>query len=57
MVENQSKSYNLIKLKKKIFFQYILNINLKGFLFKFKNIKDIINYILKLKDTKQIRKL
>ena len=35
---------------------YILNIDLKGFPFKFKKMKDIINYIFKSKEGKAIRK-
>ena len=39
MVESRSKSYNLIELKEEILIQYILDIDLKGFLSKFKNLK------------------
>ena len=48
--------YNLIELKKKIIIQYIFNIDLKGFPFKFRMMEDIVNYILELKNTKYIEK-
>lgn len=37
--------------------QYIFDIDLKGFLFKFKIMKDIVNYIFELRDTKCVGKL
>ena len=56
MVENQSKSYNLIELEEEVFIQCIFNIDLEGFLFKFKNVKDIVGYIFELKNAKCIKK-
>ena len=52
----QSKSYNLLELEENIISEYIFDINSKGFLFKFKNIKDIVNYILKSKGAKRVGK-
>ena len=57
LIKNQSKSYNLIELKEKVFIQYIFDIDLKDILSKFKNVENITNYIFKLKNTKYIEKL
>ena len=48
--------YKFIKLKEEIIIEYILDIDLKGFLFKYKGVKDIMNYIFELRDIKCIRK-
>ena len=50
------KSYNLLKLEEDIIVEYIFNIYLKGFSFKFKNIEDMVNYIFELRDVKNIGK-
>ena len=56
-IEIQTNRYKLIELKKEIIIQYILNIDSKDFPSKYKGIKNIINYILKSKNTKNIKKL
>ena len=55
-IEIRANCYKITELKKKVIIQYILDIDLKGFLFKFKNIEDTVNCILKLKNIKYIRK-
>ena len=49
--------YKITELKEKIIIQYILDIDSKGFQPKLKNIKDIVNHILELRNTKHIKKL
>lgn len=49
--------YNFKELKKEMIIQYIFDINSKGFLFKIKISKDIVNYIFELKNIKYIKKL
>ena len=55
-IETQTNHYNIIELKEEVIVQYIFNINLKGFLFKLKNIKDIMNNIFESKGAKYIGK-
>ena len=55
-IEIQANRYKLIKLKEEIIIQYIFDINLKGFLFEFKNVENITNYIFKSKGAKRIKK-
>ena len=55
-IETRVNCYNLIQLEEEIIIQYILDIDSKGFPFKFKMIEDIANYIFELKDVKYIEK-
>ena len=48
--------YKFIELEKEIIIEYIFDIDLKGFLFKYKGMEDIANYIFELKDVKYIEK-
>ena len=56
-IEYRYKIYKIIKLKKEVIIQYIIDIDNKEFLFKFKGIENITNYILESKDTKKVGKL
>ena len=56
-MEIQVNNYKIIELKEKMIVQYILDIDLKGFLFKLKNIENITNNIFELKNAKCIEKL
>ena len=55
-IEIWMNNYKIIGLKEKVIIQYIFDIDLRGFLFKLKNIEDMMNNIFKLKDIKYIRK-
>ena len=50
------KQYKFIELKEKVVMEYIFDMNLKEFLFKYKEMEDIASYIFELKDMKYIRK-
>lgn len=54
--EYRFKSYNLLELEKNIISEYIIDIDSKGFLFKFKNVEDIVNYIFESRGVKCIEK-
>ena len=56
-IEYQYKVYNFLKLGEDIIVEYIFNINSKDFLFKFKNVEYMLNYIFELSDVKNIEKL
>ena len=56
-IEIRANCYMITELEEKVIIQYILDIDSKGFPFKFKNVKDIVNHIFESKDAKYIEKL
>ncbi|RAL64550.1 hypothetical protein DID88_002024 [Monilinia fructigena] len=57
MAESRSKSHNLTELEEEVLIQYILDMDLRGFPPKFKNVEDMANYILESKGAKRVGKL
>ena len=55
-IEIRANRYNIIELEEEVIVQYIFDIDLKGFLFKLKNVEDIANDIFELKDAKYVGK-